>query len=375
MVGTISAIYCVRLTIWIGVFLTSNCQFVEQIQNATNSIGAHLDTQSESPVSILNKPVEQSDELVQDEIVVSSEMSLDETSACECDNSKIREQDEVWLVSSRHLPGNACHSTDNDQLCFERKTESGWVQSTSKEFDASTETKIPTILFVHGNRTNQTFSRIRGLQTYRAIVADCSIKTPIRYVIWSWPSDRIFGQVRDLRLKASVADQHSVFLARFIQSFDRENQIRLVGYSYGGRMAINALHLLHGGCFLGRKLPGCDSGCYPKMKVALIVPAVPYDCFEKYSPTNQALDQIEKVVLIKNESDFSMRVFRFFKADGCKKALGYGGPRRLPTCESEKFRQVSMTGLVSRHSLTDHLRQPRVVSAIKSCLFSDADNQ
>ena len=159
-----------------------------------------------------------------------------------------RSQDEIWLVSSRNLSPKRVMECDCGELDVFKLNDNKWNKSSYSEFmqKGEEDASLPTVVFIHGNRTDLQYAKIRGLQTYRAVVQDCKLKTPVIFVIWTWPADKVCGIVQDLNTKAKIADNHSYLMARFISRLDHKPKVRIIGYSYGGRMVVNALHLLQG---------------------------------------------------------------------------------------------------------------------------------
>ena len=69
----------------------------------------------------------------------------------------------------------------------------------------------------------------------------------LRFVIWSWPSDKIKGPLNDIRTKAWRTDTDGYYLGWFLQRMHPQSDIGLIGFSYGARIVSGALHVLAGG--------------------------------------------------------------------------------------------------------------------------------
>ena len=82
---------------------------------------------------------------------------------------------------------------------------------------------------------------------YRLLTAGVDDATPIRFVIWSWPSAQVRGQLRDVRTKANRTELAGYCLAWVLTHLPETQQVSLLGYSFGARIATGAMHLVGGG--------------------------------------------------------------------------------------------------------------------------------
>ena len=96
----------------------------------------------------------------------------------------VRAQDEIWLVSARN--GEQCELTS-------RKLVNGqWVAASMAELAQShaMDKQKTSLVYVHGNRTDEVFARSRGLQFYENLFNGQMCSGPIRFVIFAWHSER-----------------------------------------------------------------------------------------------------------------------------------------------------------------------------------------
>src|SRR5262249_26100366 len=118
----------------------------------------------------------------------------------------------------------------------------------------SASSAMPTVIFVHGNQISPGDAKQEGLALYRRMVWASDSPTPIRYVIFSWPSSKIPGLLRDVRVKAMRTRPAGCQLAWLIDQLPGDEPIELIGFSYGARIITGALHVLGGGDLSGLAL-------------------------------------------------------------------------------------------------------------------------
>ena len=111
------------------------------------------------------------------------------------------------------------------------------------------------MIYIHGNRVPSECTAPEGQQVYRLLTAGVDDATPIRFVIWSWPSAQMRGQLRDVRTKANRTELAGYCLAWLLTHLPENQQVSLLGYSFGARIATGAMHLVGGGTLCGRTLP------------------------------------------------------------------------------------------------------------------------
>jgi hypothetical protein len=168
-----------------------------------------------------------------------------------CVPFRVREQDAVWAISTRHL--GCCHAFTPYVWKF---VGGQWYPSSLQAFYAEDSADVVTSVYVHGNRIDSAQALSDGLQIYFQLVGRYDHLRPTRFVIWSWPSSQIHGPLRDVRAKAQRTDIDGYFFAQWMSGMQSDVQVGLLGYSYGARIITGALHLLGGGQLCGRTVPG-----------------------------------------------------------------------------------------------------------------------
>ena len=174
---------------------------------------------------------------------------------------------------------------------------------------------VRTVVFVHGNQISAGQDKQQGLTVYRRLLRCADANRPIRFIIFSWPSAKISGPLRDVRVKAARTRPVGCQLAWVLDQIPGDVPLGLIGYSFGARVVTGALHLLGGG-----NLGGPTLGRYH----------------------DQAMTQIDKMLSINNRSDIAMRWYGLSTRNGNPQAMGLCGPTCLgPQRQKVHNRDVS----------------------------------
>ncbi len=284
-----------------------------------------------------------------------------------------RSRDEVWLISSRHL---GSRNFTLSSLEFKRRIEGNqWQNETLESFlaPAASAKNLPVVMYIHGNRNSRSMAIRRGLQTYDRTFLDWKQAPSVRFIIWTWPSDRISGNIRDIRTKAARAEQHAFHLARLLGRMKQQSKVALIGYSYGGRLAINALHLAGGGSVDGCRLMPHELSAQ-RVNLTLMAPAIRNDCFcgERW----MALKQIDNLFLLYNSQDPYLRFFGLARFDGFNKALGYTGIRSYRRGYLGSLQQYNAARRVGpEHDYLEYITDKRIEAMVRRNILPGAGVQ
>ncbi len=273
-----------------------------------------------------------------------------------------REHDELWLISTRR-GGGGCEC---GHLPVQRASGCGhWQWSTMAEF-LSAEPSMLTIFFVHGNRVSPALAVDYGVSAYRALLQQAPPTAPVRFVIWSWPSEKVKGQIRDIRAKAARTNADGYYLACVVNQLDPTTPVGLWGYSFGARITTGALHLLGGGHMGGYTLSATPLAKRPPIRVVLMAAALHNYWLLPGRYHGQALDPVEAMLLINNSCDRALKHYHLVTRCGSPDALGYtgfAGPYRLGIA-AEKVSQMDACCIVGEeHDLRRYLASPRLMGA------------
>ena len=254
---------------------------------------------------------------------------------------------ETWLINTRSAP--LCSGLENGLSgiqCWEL-TGDRWELADFDTFDKQSDPSMPTIVFVHGNRTTSNDAVKDGSQL-RNRLRCLANKRPFRLVVWSWPSSRVLKRIRkDVQAKARRSDVESYYLATWLQRVKKNNAgtpISLVGYSFGARAITGALHMLAGGQVAGRSLPDdAEADVDPEaagasntvieeqartpFRAVLVAAALDDDWLLPGHRNGLALSQVDKMLITRNCADPILRWYPLMHRPHGNEALGYVGPR------------------------------------------------
>jgi pimeloyl-ACP methyl ester carboxylesterase len=252
---------------------------------------------------------------------------------------------QIWLISTRDLPQcgdlgespqNACYWQLNEQC--------EWSPADAKSFRATDDAGVPTVVFVHGNRTRDEGAVESGMYVYRILNAQACGRA-FRYVIWSWPAEPAAHPAgKDARLKTHYCDAESYYLAGWLRELKAGLHVSLVGHSYGSRIIAGTLELLAGGEVGGRSLAGAradewNGGERKPLRAVLMAAAIDADWFACHGDT---LNLVDQVLVTRNRCDWLLRLYPRLDRGCGPEAMGFTGPC-LPE-DGEKVSVVDVGG-------------------------------
>lgn len=280
-----------------------------------------------------------------------------EASKASCTAFRVREQDQVWVISSRHL-GCASNATA-DSLQVWQYDKGTWQPRKLAEFYATDSADVVTAMYIHGNRIDASQANADGLAVYFQLVGKFDHTRAVRFVIYSWPSDQIKGPLKDVRAKAARADEEAFLVSRLLHGMNPEVPVGVVGYSYGARIILGALHLLGGGSLCGR---ATEPGKGQPIRVALWAAAEHNDWPLPGHNHGQALGMADAWWITINCCDPALERYRFVDPCAQPTALGYAGlAGGLPTNLAAKVTQVNVSHIVGgTHEMPAYLYAPGI---------------
>jgi len=191
-------------------------------------------------------------------------------------------------------------------------------------------------VFVHGNRTTAWDAQVAGNELFGLLNQGAGSKECV-YLVWSWPSDRICGSNRqDVLLKAYRSEIEGIYLAQWLANLGRDCSIGMVGFSYGCRTILIALHLLAGGKFGPSELTPSPSDLPQEIRIVLIAAASDQEALSPMGATDQALSTVAAAVITANFRDRALRLYPLMYGLRGPRALGLLGPAYLSTEDAEK---------------------------------------
>jgi len=237
---------------------------------------------------------------------------------------------ELWLLSTREAC-NAASTDINSTFRYRRLTADNQWQSTAADEFFSTDATKPLVVFIHGNDTGSTEAVSKGQYVYDVI--RCAIgEQPIRFVIWSWPAERVCRRRRpDLQLKLWRCNEESFRLACWLDRIDPATPICLIGHSFGPRIITGAMHLLGGGKLNGRKLPEETVAAWSSVgrrgvRAVLLAAAGDAGSLAPHGAHGCALKMLDRTLITQNPCDRVLRFYPRLYGRRGPPALGFVGP-------------------------------------------------
>jgi hypothetical protein len=254
----------------------------------------------------------------------------------------------VWLISTRGK--SHCGNLESPQdLCYRRLDENGqWLPADAEMFRAADDESAPTVVFIHGNQTDAQEAVTKAWYVYETIRAEADGR-PFRYVIWSWPAERMIRSHRaDVRLKAAYSDADSYYLAEWLDRLRPGVRVSLIGHSFGPRIITGALGLLAGGEVAGRTMPESSVAAWKggkrnALRAVLLAAAVDADWPASESCRGRTLALANDVLITRNACDPVLRHYPKMDGRGGPQALGAVGPRCADDAKNVAVLDVSCT--------------------------------
>jgi hypothetical protein len=282
----------------------------------------------------------------------------------------LREDDQLWLVSDRCLGCNV--ECDAERLQYWRyDCQRRWTRASLEELLAAEDPSMPTVVFLHGNRIPSGDAFTKGWSAYRTLVR-CADERPVRFIIWSWPSDPIRGPIEDARVKAARTNVTGYYLAWFLDRLNPEAPLGLWAHSFGARAVTGALHLLGGGALSGRVLHERVHPERAPAQVALLAAAIDNHWLLPGRNHGQAMTQTSQLLLVNNGCDALLKRYHFlYHRRSCQEALGYTGMNAGYLGEdAAKVLQIDAACQVGKqHLFALYLQAPGVMARVRATLL------
>jgi hypothetical protein len=287
-----------------------------------------------------------------------------------------RPQDQVWLVSNRGLGCNVQQQAQNLKY-WRYDCERSWVRSSLTELLAADDSGVTTV-FVHGNRIARDEAFTKGWGAYRTLVR-CADERPVRFIIWSWPSDAIRGPVQDAREKACRTNPSGYCLGWFLDQLNPETPVSLMAHSFGARVVTGALHVLGGGQIDGHRLGERNHPIRQAIPVVLLVAALDNDWLMSGRFHGQAMSRVSSMLLVNNSCDVLLKRYHLIYGRRCsQQALGYTGLASWAATGADwtKVSQVNAASIVGRrHAFAGYIGSPDLVALMRPYLLFESAPQ
>jgi hypothetical protein len=236
---------------------------------------------------------------------------------------------------------------------------------------ATDDPNVITTLFAHGNRISHEEAFSTGWTAYRAL-AQSADEHPIRFIIWSWPSESYRGLVEDARMKAWRTGPAGYHLGWFVDQLNPQAPVSFLGHSFGARVVTGALHLLGGGSLDGHRLGKRVHPDRQLVQVVLLVAALDNDWLLPGHYHGRAMSQVAGMFLVNNNSDMLLKHYHIlYGRRGPEEALGYTGLATwcVSNADLSKVSQIDGGCQVGRrHQIVGYLESPDLVARMRPYL-------
>ncbi len=273
-----------------------------------------------------------------------------------------RPQDEIWLISTRHIEPPL--RGDERPECF-RHVQRHWQPSQLQQLVAGhrADSTKHTLVFIHGNRTDAFWGQRRGRQAYQAVFGNHPEAPPVRFVIWSWPSDKLPQPLRDFeeKMMRSIVDGH--LFGRFLNQLGGQRPVSLFGYSLGTQVLLTAI-----ADQVAAASTAGEAG-HP-FNVTLVAPVTHCDWPGCKLQSEAVAGQIESISAFRNPRDRAIRAFKMY----CRTHSRHGqqnenfGIDRLPL-KPGQFSQVDVSAEIgTEHNLVKYVMIPKIQQSVRRML-------
>jgi hypothetical protein len=255
-----------------------------------------------------------------------------------------------------------------------------WSPADARQFHAGDDAATPTVVFIHGNRTDEDDAVREGCYVDQSIQCQAAGR-PFRFVIWSWPSDRACRRHRpDIQLKAEQSDVEGHYLALWLDRLRPGVRVGLIGHSFGPRIIDGAMQLLAGGELAGQCLPAATVAAWTGKKrknpvrAVLLASATDADWLAPGGRHELALSLLDEVLITCNGCDRALRWYPRLYGRGGPEAMGFVGPSCIGCPENVEV--LDLSGTVGKaHDWQTYCSSPDVSSRWAHYAFLDGPTE
>jgi hypothetical protein len=278
----------------------------------------------------------------------------------------IRLGDEIVVVNTRSVCGCGNGELLRKGIKFENYAVCDEVgnrrwQSSNLDSFLAFDASVPTIFFIHGNQITPGDAKNEGLSVYRKMILQDPHAPRIRFAVFSWPSSRVGGLLRDVREKAARTEPAGYHLAWLLNQMPADAPVSLIGFSFGARIITGGLHVLAGGSLGGSLSLGERANTHRAPVNAVLMAAANHSYWlAEGQHHGRAMSQVDRMLLINNCQDRAMRYYDMLvPGRGGPQAMGLRGPTRISSKDSGKIYNRDVSRYVgSSHELMDYICAP-----------------
>lgn len=259
---------------------------------------------------------------------------------------------DIWIISTRQAARcGSARASDQPVRCWQC-VEGRWVANTLPELtEQIARDPRPLYVFIHGNRATLESAVADGEAVRQALDR---LGRRYRLLIWAWPSDRVGRRPRpDAQIKHAYTPKQARYLAELLPQWCGSDEIVLLGYSFGARIATEALD--RWATARRQESPEGDRIDFapykwPRIKLILIAAAIDSGDLSLSGRYGRGVASADEIIVTKNRFDPALRFYPKLFGRAGPQALGFIGP-----CGSrpEAIRLIDLSCAVGKtHSWT-----------------------
>ena len=248
---------------------------------------------------------------------------------------------DVWLLSTRQAACCGEHRLADQPARFWQVEGTQWnSQSLDSLRKIGHDDPRRTFIFIHGNRESLS-SAITNAEAVRSKLERGGRK--YRLLIWAWPSDRVGRRQRpDIQIKHAYTPTQAGYLADLLRQLDHRQEVCLVGYSFGARIAVEAVARLAAAADATAK-PAPAAGAaspigdriadlavqtatLPPIRLVLVAAAVDAGDLSPQGRFAAAARAAVQITITRNRFDTALRFYSRMYGRRGPQALGFVGP-------------------------------------------------
>ena len=276
----------------------------------------------------------------------------------------LSENHDVWRVDIRPVAQLNVSEQNFPLLKYYRWENSRWQPSDAETFFDTQCAEIPLTIFAPGYSLTTLETTRVGLGIVRTFDPD----KPCRVVLWDWFSDKTALNIRrirrDIRSKIPVANNTADYLALFLQKLEPQSKVCLFGFSFGCRIACQAVETLRRN---GQQPEGL------RLHLVLSGAATDQGWFAQGQRHSKVPEIAEKILVTYNPDDWVLRFYPLMYHLRCKPAaLGFSGVpmKGIPAEYRNRFENINVEPYIGdEHETLYHVRTPVFQSRINSYFF------
>ncbi|MDR2438652.1 MAG: alpha/beta hydrolase [Planctomycetaceae bacterium] len=222
---------------------------------------------------------------------------------------------DTWFIDTRSATTELEHLTVK-KLDNKNQSVQVWRSAALEEFQETHVPQKPLVIVIHGNWTSSANALSYG-KIFDRFLEKNEKSENYRFLIWSWPSERILCGIRkDILTKARRADEQADYLVSFLQKLKPNSKVSLIGFSFGAGLVCNTLQLLADTKEIHNKL---------SIRSILLAGALDSGALTPNGRYGQALSVTEKMLIHVNPDDAALCFYPLLGRLGGSQAIGKKG--------------------------------------------------